>query len=152
MATILGVYGLLPAGPAASKNAPAAGVPSLNAAPAGQADTYPHQVLIIRHAEKPDDKDDKHLTSRGAARASALPSLFYIPKASRPNPAPFPTPAFIFGTAESKHSNRPVETVQPFARALGDMKIHAKHADDDYQPVVDHLFSNAKHAGKTVLI
>src|SRR5262249_20882817 len=48
--------------------------------------------------------------------------------------------------------NRPVETVQPLAKALGDKEIHAKHADDDYQLVVDHLFSNAKYAGKTVLI
>jgi hypothetical protein len=90
--------------------------------------------------------------SRGAARAAALPSLFFIPKAFRTKPAPFPTPDFIVATAESKHSNRPVETVQPLARALGDMAIHAKHADDDYQPVVDHLFGNAKHAGKTALI
>src|SRR5262245_54693052 len=86
LATILGMYGLLPAGPAAQRNGPAASVPSLNAAPAAQAGTYPHHVLIIRHAEKPDDKDDKHLTSRGAARAAALPSLFFIPKAFRTKP------------------------------------------------------------------
>jgi hypothetical protein len=152
LATILGVCGWLPAGPAAQRNGPAVQVPSLTAAPAAQASTYPQDILIIRHAEKPIDKEDEHLTSRGAARAAALPSLFYIPKAFRTKPAPFPTPDFIFATAKSKHSNRPVETVQPLAKALGDVEIHAKHADDDYQPVVDHLFSNAKYADKTVLI
>jgi hypothetical protein len=149
LGTILGVYGLFPAGPAVQSNTPPARTPSLKAA---QADTYPNHVLIIRHAEKPDDEDDKHLTSRGAARAAALPSLFFIPKAFRTKPSPFPTPDFIFATAESRHSNRPVETVRPLAKALRDMEIHAKHADDEYQPVVDRLFSNAKYTGKTVLI
>jgi hypothetical protein len=116
-----------------------------------QAVQYPRDVLLIRHAEKPDDTSDKHLTSRGAARAAALPSLFFIPKAFRTRPAPFPTPDFIYATAESKHSNRPVETVQPLASALGDATIHAEHEDDDFQPVVDHLF-NQKHAGKTALV
>src|SRR5262249_17337907 len=55
-------------------------------------------------------------------------------------------------TAESKHSNRPVETVRPLAKALGGMDIHAKHRDDEYPAVVDHLFRNAKYAGKSVLI
>jgi hypothetical protein len=152
LATILGVAGFLPSGPAAQRNTTATGIPSLKAAPVAQASTYPSHVLIIRHAEKPDDKKDKHLTSRGAARAAALPSLFYIPKVFRTKPAPFPTPDFLFATAESKDSNRPVETVQPLAKALGGLEIHGKHADGDYQPLVDHLFSNAKHAGKTVLI
>src|SRR5262249_4860369 len=70
----------------------------------------------------------------------------------RTKPAPFPTPDFLFAAAESKHSNRPVETVQPLAKALGDMEIHANHADDDYRAVVDRLFSNAKYDGNTVLI
>jgi hypothetical protein len=51
----------------------------------------------------------------------------------------------------SDDSNRPVETVEPLAKALGDIDIHAKHADHDFQPVVDHLFSET-HAGKTILI
>jgi hypothetical protein len=138
--------------PAAADGGPTLPKPTGDYAVADQADTYPHLVLIIRHAEKPDDKDDKHLTSRGAARAAALPSLFFIPKTFRTKPAPFPTPDFLFATEESKDSNRPVETVQPLAKALGDMEIHAKHADGDYQPMIDHLFSDAKYAAKTVLI
>jgi hypothetical protein len=151
-ATLLGMQGLLAAGLLLWVTGPAASVSSLNAGQAPPVDTYPAHVLIIRHAEKPDDEADKHLTSRGAARAAALPSLFYIPKAFRTKPAPFPTPDFIFATAKSKHSNRPVETVQPLAKALGDVAIHAKYADDEYQSLVDHFFSNEKHAGKVILI
>jgi hypothetical protein len=122
------------------------------AGPAAGGGKQPQYVLIIRHAEKPKDDRDPHLTSRGAGRAAALPSLFWIKDAFRTKPARFPTPDFLFATCESKHSNRPVETVQPLAKALGDLPIHDKHANDDYQAVVDHVFNDAKFADKTVLI
>jgi broad specificity phosphatase PhoE len=124
---------------------------SAPAAEAAQAGGYPQHVLLIRHAEKPAGKGDPHLTSRGAARAAALPSLFFIPKSAfQTKPAPFPTPDFIYATKKSDNSNRPVETVEPLAKALG-MEIHHQHANQDFPALVDHLF-NDKHAGKTVLI
>src|SRR5262249_31360797 len=117
-----------------------------------QAGKHPRHVLILRHAEKPDNDQDPHLTSRGAARAAALPSLFRIPPTFLTEPAPFPTPAFVFATHQSKHSNRPVETVTPLAKVLGDVHVHDKHADDEFQEVVDHVFGDAKYAGQTILI
>ncbi len=117
-----------------------------------EAGKHPRQVLIIRHAEKPEDDQDLHLNSRGAARAAALPALFLIPPTFPTNPAPFTTPDFLVATRASTISNRPVETVTPLAKALGDVPIHDKHADDDFQAVVDDLFGNAKYSGKTVLI
>jgi hypothetical protein len=152
LATILGVSGFLPAQPAGPLRGAAAGIPSLSRAKAAQVVSYPRDVLLLRHAEKPDEKGDKHLTSRGAARAAALPSLFFIPNAFRTKPAPFPTPDYVFATSESKNSNRCVETLQPLAKALGDLAIHSKYANADYQALVDHLFGDGKHAGKTVLI
>jgi hypothetical protein len=112
----------------------------------------PKQVQIIRHAEKPDDAMDIHLSSRGAGRAAALPSLFVIPPTFSTKPAPFATPDFLFATKESKNSNRPVETITPLSKALGDMPIHQKHADKDYQAVVDEIFGDTKYAKKVVLI
>ena len=109
----------------------------------------PRQVLIIRHGEKPDDGTDIHLTSRGAARAAALPSLFEIPPTFPTKPAAFARPDFLYATKASKHSNRPVETVMPLAKALGDMTIQQK---DDFPAVVEEIFSDAKYTGKTVLI
>jgi hypothetical protein len=107
---------------------------------------FPHGSSAIN------ENGDEHLNSCGAARAAALPSLFYIPKSAfQTKPAPFPTPAFIYATKASKNRNRPVETVQPLAKALGDMEIHVKHADRDCQQVVDKLLDE-NHAGKTVLI
>lgn len=59
----------------------------------------PREILIIRHAEKPDSADDPDLTPRGYARAAALAQFFS---------ASFDTPDYVFATQASKHSNRPV--------------------------------------------
>ena len=66
-------------------------------------------------------------------------------------PEPFPTPDFIIATHASKHSNRPVETVTPLAKALS-LKVDATYADEDYAKLVEHLYTTPKYAGKTVLI
>jgi phosphohistidine phosphatase SixA len=106
------------------------------------------KVLIIRHGEKPGDPatdgadDGRDLSTRGFERAGAL--AVYIP-------ATFGPPDFLFATEESKHSNRPVETITPLAKVLG-IEINSKHADDDFQKVADDILSNAKYAGKLVLI
>jgi hypothetical protein len=117
-----------------------------------QRSTLPRQVLIIRHAEKPDDEADIHLASRGAARAAALPALFVIPPTFPTKPAAFATPEVIFAAKQSKFSNRSVETVTPLAKALADMPIDHKRADKAFQALVDDIFSESKHAGKTILI
>ncbi len=122
----------------------------------GQADkgvqNTPKQVLILRHAEKPIDENDIHLTSRGAARAAALPALFMTSSTFPTKPAPFATPEFLFAAKPTKRSNRSVETVTPLAKALADMPISQKQANDDFPEVVEKLFSQEKYVGKTVLI
>ena len=111
----------------------------------------PRHVLLMRHAEKPLDDTDIHLTSRGAARAAALPSLFAIPPTFPTKPAAFPTPDFLIAAKVSKRSNRSIETLTPLAKAL-EKPIDYKHADRDFALVVDHIFDDPKYAGTTVLI
>ena len=141
--------------------------------------TGPSQILIVRHGEKVGDpkKDDDggpHLSVRGSARAAALPSLFgstnlplscdlhldelgfvgdyqTVPiKAKAPR---FSTPNFIFATADSKHSDRPVETVTPLARALN-LHINARFENDDadIQKMTNAILKQHGFAGKVVLI
>src|SRR5258708_7288766 len=73
----------------------------------------PATILIIRHAEKLTD-GQLDLSPTGFKRASLLPNLF-LPAGARLD---LPTPQVIFATHQSKHSNRPVETVTPLATAL----------------------------------
>ena len=52
-----------------------------------EAGKHPRQVLIIRHAEKPEDDQDLHLNSRGAAGrrpAGAVPDPADLPDEPRP--------------------------------------------------------------------
>src|SRR5437868_9418246 len=70
---------------------------------------FPKQVLSSRHAEKPDDIDDPHLSSRGAARAGALPSLFLAPPAVPTSKPPLPNPDYVFAASKSVHSDRCVD-------------------------------------------
>ncbi len=115
---------------------------------AGAKPTYPAAVLLIRHAEKPDDEADRGLTALGKKRADALPDLF-TKSAARPDP--LPTPDFIFAARASKSSNRSAETVAPLAKKLK-LDPDTRYANDDYPKLAAELFSNKKYEGKTVLI
>ena len=108
----------------------------------------PRSVLLIRHAEKPADAADIHLSPEGTKRAEALPDLFNK-TAARPDP--LPTPDFIFAARASKHSDRPAETVAPLARALK-LEVSAGYANDDYRKLAEELFTNPKYDGKVVLV
>lgn len=108
----------------------------------------PHAILLIRHAEKPDDPTDVHLSPTGRKRAEALPDLF-AKSAARPDP--LPRPDVIFAAAASKRSNRSAETVAPLAKALK-LDVHTKYDSDDYAKLAAELRSDARYDGKTVLV
>jgi hypothetical protein len=84
------------------------------------------KIMLIRHAEKPDDTHggvdpkgaaDKHdLIVRGWERAGALTQFFANPR--DPN-GPIKRPATIFATEPGSESKRPLHTVTPLAQFLG---------------------------------
>ena len=76
-------------------------------------------ILIIRHAEKPDDPCEPNLTPEGQARAKHLASYL---------PATHGRPDFLFASSVSKHSKRPIETLDPLA-AQCLLKIDDSYAD-----------------------
>ena len=102
----------------------------------------PKVVYIIRHAEKPDSKDDPNLSPRGYKRADALVKVF---------PARFCVPDFIWATAPSNHSLRPLETVTPLAQSLH-LTALDEFSDDDYAKLAHELLSDGRFAGKSVLV
>jgi phosphohistidine phosphatase SixA len=103
----------------------------------------PSVVMVIRHGEDTGiAPHDFHLSPRGRQRAEALPKLFE----SR-----LPKPQVIFATRATKGSNRPVETVEPLARAL-DVPIDHQYRDDDAKALARDLLSDPRYAGKVVLV
>lgn len=104
--------------------------------------TGPSMVLIIRHAEKPDDATDQNLSKRGFERADALATVI---------PNGFVHPDFLFATRKSAHSNRPVETIEPLSKAMH-LTIEASFKDDEFAGLAHELLTNPKYSGKIVLI
>ncbi|TIX87684.1 histidine phosphatase family protein [Rhizobium sp. P44RR-XXIV] len=102
----------------------------------------PVKIMIMRHAEKPDDPGDPNLSPAGDSRAKALVAWY---------PETFGAPDFIFAAAISKHSARPVETVQPLADALG-LELHTPYADEDFTALAEDLLNKPKFEGKTILV
>ena len=134
--------------------------------------------MIIRHGEKlGDSSSDKdggpNLSTRGSARAAALPQLFvpaqspygcalsigkdqdftgdYVPVQIQGTAPRFSTPDFLFASQASTSSNRPVETITPLSAALN-LTYNDKHADADYAKVAGDIQTLSKYAGKVVLV
>lgn len=102
----------------------------------------PRQIVVLRHAEKPDDATDPHLSLAGELRARMLASLI---------PQRFPNPDFLVAAAPSKDSVRPVETLTPLATKLG-MELDQKIADKDYPKLAADLLNKPKYADKLVIV
>jgi broad specificity phosphatase PhoE len=124
--------------------------------------TFPKQVLIIRHAEKPEGKTSPHLSKRGLERAGALHELF---ESSAKRKHPFARPDFLFATHNTIASKRPRETVAPLAKKLGlklnhefrnhMMKLTKEEAKAKGKGIADlarEILGNKRYAGKVVLI
>jgi hypothetical protein len=126
-----------------TQEAPKAQQPA--ASPVAMTGQPPATILIIRHAEKLTD-GRLDLSPVGFRRASLLPKLF-VSTGSRPD---LPTPQAIFATHVSKHSNRPVETVTPLAKALH-LPIDSSILNEDYTALASTLLSG-KYACKVVLV
>lgn len=105
----------------------------------------PATVLIVRHGEKlTDGRID--LSTTGFERARLLPNLF----TSGGKRTDLPVPQFLFAAHQSKHSNRPVETITPLAAALH-LPIDDRFSDDDYAGLAAELLSG-RYAGKVVMV
>ena len=100
------------------------------------------RILLMRHAEKTGDPMDPHLSREGVARAAKLAD--YIP-------ATFGTPQFLIATSISKHSTRPIETIQPLSEKIG-VPIDATYADQDYGALAHQLISDPRYAIAGTLI
>ena len=102
----------------------------------------PSRILVTRHAEKPDDPMNPELSDAGCVRAERLAD--YIP-------ATFGSPEFLFATALSTHSARPVETLTPLSKRIG-VAIDSTFGDQDYGALAQEVLSQPQFAGKLILV
>jgi hypothetical protein len=111
--------------------------------------TRPAQIILIRHAEKPADPDNPHLSPAGVRRAEQLVSFI------RTNPAltKFGLPVAVFATRTTKDGNgqRTQETVAPLATALR-LPVLTPFRGKDYAAMAKRVLGDARYDGRTVLI
>lgn len=100
------------------------------------------RILLMRHAEKTGDPMDPHLSQDGYARAAKLADFI---------PATFGIPQFLIATSISKHSVRPIETLEPLSTKIG-VSVDATYADQDYSALASQLLSEPRYADAGALI
>lgn len=106
-------------------------------------------VLLIRHAEKPDSGSG--LSPAGQSRAEAYVDYFKTYTLAGTD-AGVPLPLeHIFAAAESAESDRPSLTVTPLASSLG-LTIDTRFKDKHFQALAEHLIGHEKFADSGILI
>lgn len=109
----------------------------------------PAQIILIRHADKPSDPDNPHLSQAGVKRAERLVSFI----TTDPAMTRFGFPVAVFATQTTKHDNgqRTQETVAPLARALK-LPVQTPYLGEDYPALAKLILADPAYSGKTVLI
>jgi len=109
----------------------------------------PAHIIVIRHAEKPADAEDPHLSPVGVKRAARLVSFVM----TDPAMVKLGSPVAVFATQSTKHDNgqRTQETVAPLARALK-LPVQTPFLGKDYAALAKQILANPAYTGKTVLI
>ena len=109
----------------------------------------PAQIIVIRHADKPADPKDPHLSRAGVQRAERLvPFITTDPAMTR-----FGLPVAVFATRTTKDDNgqRTQETVAPVARVLK-LPVQTPFLGKDYAALAHLILADSAYAWKTVLI
>jgi len=109
----------------------------------------PAHIILLRHAEKPADPDDSHLSPAGVKRAAQL--VPFITK--DPAMTGLGSPVAVFASQTTKHDNgqRSQETCAPTASALK-LQVQTPFRSGGYASLAKLILGNPAYAGKTVLI
>jgi hypothetical protein len=109
----------------------------------------PARVILIRHAEKPDDDSLPDLSPQGYQRAQALTQLFSI----HPEYASSGMPVAYFAAqyVPGKTANRCVETMTPLATQYH-LPVLTPYAGKDEQKLAKLILNSTEYDGKTVMI
>jgi len=109
----------------------------------------PAHIVLIRHAEKPDDSENPHLSEAGVKRAQALVS--FITQDAQMTRLGRPVAVFATQTTKDDNGQRTQETVAPLAAALH-LSVQTPFHGKDYAELAKLILSNTTFAGKTVVV
>ena len=109
----------------------------------------PAHVILIRHADKPADPRDPHLSEAGVKRAEQLVSFV----TGDPAMTKLGSPVAVFATKTTRDGNgqRTQETVAPLAKALG-LRVQTPFRSKDYAALAKLVLEDPEYSDKTLLI
>jgi hypothetical protein len=104
---------------------------------------------LIRHAEKPRDESNVHLSATGRERARALVKLFTTTPALTTNGPP--VALFAARQVSRSKSQRPQETLKPLAKHLN-LHVLTPYTATEYAALAKKVLDDPAYDGKTVVI
>ena len=109
----------------------------------------PAQIILFRHAEKPDKPGDTHLSARGSERARLLASLLGKHSTLTSNTVV----AALYATRATKHGKglRTGETLAPLATELA-LAVQTPFESENYKSLARRVLAEPAYRGKTVII
>jgi len=109
----------------------------------------PAQIILLRHAEKPAEEANPHLSAEGRARARALVSFLTTTPGLITNG--LPVALFAAQPTRHGHSLRTHETLEPLAKQLK-LRIQSPYPAKDYPALARHLLRHSAYDGKVVVV
>jgi hypothetical protein len=113
------------------------------------AHAQPAQILLIRHAEKPDDDNDPHLALRGQERAMALVPFLTRTREFLTNG--LPVALFATRVTSNDRGYRTQETLGPLGRELK-LPVQADYRGKDCGLLAERLLGDPALCGKTIVV
>ena len=102
----------------------------------------PAQILLFRHAEKPDSAADIGLSPKGQVRAAAL--AVYLPAA-------FGRPSHLVATQRSNESDRPALTLKPMSQMLG-LAVDTRFENARFKDLAQELLNDPRYQGARIAL
>ena len=102
-------------------------------------------ILLIRHAEKPDSGTGLSVPGQERAQAYVIYFQNYLLDSN------LVELDYLFAAANSDDSHRPFLTIQPFAAAIG-LNITSDYKDTDYQNLANDILQNSMYDQSNILI
>jgi len=109
----------------------------------------PAEIILLRHAEKPDHDQDPNLSPRGVQRSLALPALF----STRSEATNHGAPAAIFAARPVAHapSRRCLQTIEPTAREFH-LSVQTPYPATQFAQLAKELMTDRAYDGRTVIV
>ncbi|MEI7730165.1 MAG: histidine phosphatase family protein [Verrucomicrobiota bacterium] len=113
------------------------------------ATAQPARIIVIRHAEKPENSEDAHLSEAGRVRARKL--VKWLSQGAALGTNGTPTALYAAQPTRNGHSIRCVETLEPLANQL-QCHLRTPYLASEYESLAADILRDKSLQGKNIVI